>query len=90
MSRPLSQNLPATVLGAMELGHSLDVTSSAAVVRAFLQGGHNEIDTAFVYAEGQSESILGGLGLGLAPSGHKGKGHACHAPALGRADSSPV
>ncbi|XP_003506935.2 aflatoxin B1 aldehyde reductase member 3 isoform X2 [Cricetulus griseus] len=71
MSRPLSQNLPATVLGAMELGHSLDVTSSAAVVRAFLQGGHNEIDTAFVYAEGQSESILGGLGLGLAPSGHK-------------------
>lgn len=36
----------------------------AAAVRAFLERGHTEIDTAFVYADGQSESILGGLGLG--------------------------
>ncbi|KAM9736892.1 aflatoxin B1 aldehyde reductase member 3-like isoform 2-T2 [Dama dama] len=56
---------PATVLGAMEMGRRMDVPSSAAAVRSFLEHGHTEIDTAFVYADGQSESILGGLGLGL-------------------------
>uniref|UniRef100_A0A8C2S389 NADP-dependent oxidoreductase domain-containing protein n=1 Tax=Capra hircus TaxID=9925 RepID=A0A8C2S389_CAPHI len=59
---------PATVLGAMEMGRRMDVPSSAAAVRAFLERGHTEIDTAFVYADGQSESILGGLGLGLGGS----------------------
>lgn len=63
---------PATVLGAMEMGRRMDVPSSAAAVRAFLERGHTEIDTAFVYADGQSESILGGLGLGLGGSGCKG------------------
>lgn len=90
MSGQLSRTLPATVLGALEIGSSLDVTSSAAVVRAFLQRGHTEIDTAFVYADGQSESILGGLGLGLDGSGCKGTDHASHSPALSRSDSSPV
>ncbi|XP_043301656.1 aflatoxin B1 aldehyde reductase member 3-like isoform X1 [Cervus canadensis] len=56
---------PATVLGAVEMGRRMDVPSSAAAVRSFLEHGHTEIDTAFVYADGQSESILGGLGLGL-------------------------
>ena len=56
---------PATVLGAMEMGRRLDVPSSAAAVRAFLKQGHTEVDTAFAYADGQSESVLGGLGLGL-------------------------
>ncbi|KAM5247229.1 aflatoxin B1 aldehyde reductase member 3-like [Ctenodactylus gundi] len=65
MSRPLSQTRPATVLGAMEMGRRMDPTTSAACVRAFLGRGHTEIDTAHYYAEGQSESILGGLGLGL-------------------------
>ncbi|XP_062046516.1 aflatoxin B1 aldehyde reductase member 3-like [Lepus europaeus] len=65
MSCPVKQRLPATVLGAMEFGRRMDAPSSAASVRAFLERGHNEIDTAFVYAEGQSETILGGLGLGL-------------------------
>uniref|UniRef100_A0A4W2DGM8 NADP-dependent oxidoreductase domain-containing protein n=1 Tax=Bos indicus x Bos taurus TaxID=30522 RepID=A0A4W2DGM8_BOBOX len=64
---------PATVLGAMEMGRRMDVPSSAAAVRAFLERGHTEIDTAFVYADGQSESILGGLGLGLGGSGCKVK-----------------
>lgn len=63
---------PATVLGAMEMGRRMDVPSSAAAVRAFLERGHTEIDTAFVYADGQSESILGGLGLGLGGSGCTG------------------
>ncbi|XP_006866467.1 PREDICTED: aflatoxin B1 aldehyde reductase member 2-like [Chrysochloris asiatica] len=73
MSRMLSQTLaasgaptrPSTVLGAMEMGRRMDAAASAEAVRAFLERGHKELDTAFVYADGQSESILGGLGLGL-------------------------
>uniref|UniRef100_U3KMZ9 Aldo-keto reductase family 7 member A3 n=1 Tax=Oryctolagus cuniculus TaxID=9986 RepID=U3KMZ9_RABIT len=64
ISRELARR-PATVLGAMQMGSRMDAPASAASVRAFLERGHNEIDTAFVYADGQSETILGGLGLGL-------------------------
>ncbi|XP_053431675.1 aflatoxin B1 aldehyde reductase member 3 [Nycticebus coucang] len=64
----MSQVRPVTVLGAMEMGRRMDAPSSAASVRAFLERGHAEIDTAFAYSEGQSESILGGLGLGLGGS----------------------
>uniref|UniRef100_A0A3Q2LQI7 NADP-dependent oxidoreductase domain-containing protein n=1 Tax=Equus caballus TaxID=9796 RepID=A0A3Q2LQI7_HORSE len=63
---------PATVLGAMGMGTSLDAPASAAAVRAFLERGHTEIDTAFVYSDGQSETILGGLGLGLGGGDCKG------------------
>ncbi|KAL1777172.1 aflatoxin B1 aldehyde reductase member 2 [Sigmodon hispidus] len=56
---------PATVLGTMEMGRRMDASASAATVRAFMDRGHNELDTAFMYCDGQSESILGGLGLGL-------------------------
>lgn len=72
MSRPRSQARPATVLGAMEMGRRMDVPTSAEAVRAFLERGHTEIDTAFVYSDGQSESILGGLGLGLGGSSCRG------------------
>ncbi|EAW94879.1 aldo-keto reductase family 7, member A3 (aflatoxin aldehyde reductase), isoform CRA_b [Homo sapiens] len=68
MSRQLSRARPATVLGAMEMGRRMDAPTSAAVTRAFLERGHTEIDTAFVYSEGQSETILGGLGLRLGGS----------------------
>ncbi|XP_031235106.1 aflatoxin B1 aldehyde reductase member 2 isoform X2 [Mastomys coucha] len=43
----------------------MDASASAATVRAFLERGHSELDTAFMYSDGQSENILGGLGLGL-------------------------
>ncbi|KAM6173436.1 aflatoxin B1 aldehyde reductase member 2 isoform 2-T2 [Erethizon dorsatum] len=56
---------PATVLGTMEMGRRMDASASAAAVRAFQERGHTELDTAFMYSDGQSESILGGLGLGL-------------------------
>ncbi|KAK7795158.1 hypothetical protein U0070_012854 [Myodes glareolus] len=69
----MSSARPATVLGALEMGRRMDPTSSAAAVQAFLKRGHTEIDTAFVYGEGQSETILGGLGLGLGRSGCKVK-----------------
>uniref|UniRef100_A0A8C2YRI0 NADP-dependent oxidoreductase domain-containing protein n=1 Tax=Chinchilla lanigera TaxID=34839 RepID=A0A8C2YRI0_CHILA len=56
---------PGTVLGTMEMGRRMDASSSAASVRAFQERGYTELDTAFMYGDGQSESILGGLGLGL-------------------------
>ncbi|KAM4871423.1 aflatoxin B1 aldehyde reductase member 2 [Thomomys bottae] len=56
---------PATILGTMEMGRRMDAPASAASVRAFLERGHTELDTAFMYCDGRSESILGGLGLGL-------------------------
>ncbi|XP_062960915.1 aflatoxin B1 aldehyde reductase member 2 [Cynocephalus volans] len=56
---------PATVLGTMEMGRRMDAPASAAAVRIFLERGYTELDTAFLYSDGQSESILGGLGLGL-------------------------
>ncbi|XP_040843939.1 aflatoxin B1 aldehyde reductase member 3-like [Ochotona curzoniae] len=65
MSCPMPQRQPATILGAMEMGQRLDAPASAALVHAFLDRGHKEIDTAFIYTDGQSETILGGLGLGL-------------------------
>ncbi|XP_012643152.2 aldo-keto reductase family 7 member A3 [Microcebus murinus] len=68
MSRQLSQVRPGTVLGAMEMGRRMDAATSAAAMRAFLERGHTEVDTAFVYGDGQSETILGGLGLGLGGS----------------------
>ncbi|XP_051028095.1 aflatoxin B1 aldehyde reductase member 3-like [Acomys russatus] len=69
----MSQTRLTTVLGTMEMGRRMDVTSSAASVRAFLERGYTEIDTAFVYVDGQTETILGGLGLGLGQSGCKVK-----------------
>lgn len=63
---------PATVLGTMEMGRRMDSPASAAAVRAFLERGHAELDTAFMYSDGRSESILGGLGLGLGGSGCTG------------------
>ncbi|XP_005544645.3 aflatoxin B1 aldehyde reductase member 2 isoform X2 [Macaca fascicularis] len=64
MSRPPPPRV-ATVLGTMEMGRRMDAPASAAAVRAFLERGHTELDTAFMYSDGQSETILGGLGLGL-------------------------
>ncbi|XP_074074369.1 aflatoxin B1 aldehyde reductase member 2-like [Macrotis lagotis] len=57
--------LPASVLGTMEMGWRMDAPASAAAVRAFLQRGHRQLDTAFIYGDGRSESIVGSLGLGL-------------------------
>jgi aflatoxin B1 aldehyde reductase len=56
----------------MMMGGWMDATSSAAAVRAFLDRGHTEIDTAFAYTDGQSETLLGGMGLGLGRSSCKG------------------
>ncbi|XP_040843931.1 aflatoxin B1 aldehyde reductase member 3-like [Ochotona curzoniae] len=74
MSCPMPQRRAvSTILGAMEFGRRMDQAASVATARAFLDQGYNEIDTAFYYAEGQSETILGGLGLGLGRSDCKVK-----------------
>ncbi|XP_020828794.1 aflatoxin B1 aldehyde reductase member 2-like [Phascolarctos cinereus] len=66
-----ARTLPATVLGAMEMGWRMDQASSEASMQAFLDRGHREVDTAFVYGDGQSESFLGSMDLGL-KDGSKG------------------
>ncbi|KAG8569903.1 hypothetical protein GDO81_014590 [Engystomops pustulosus] len=60
----LLQGLPHTVLGAMEFGRRMDAKSSEEVLREFLRRGYNEVDTAHIYADGESERILGDMGLG--------------------------
>ncbi|NP_001089776.1 aldo-keto reductase family 7, member A2 L homeolog [Xenopus laevis] len=56
--------LPRTVLGTMEFGRRMDARSSGEVVRDFLGRGHEELDTALMYAEGETERIIGGMQLG--------------------------
>ncbi|XP_051844341.1 aflatoxin B1 aldehyde reductase member 2-like [Antechinus flavipes] len=65
--------LPASVLGTMEMGGRMDSSASEAAVHAFLKRGHRELDTAFIYGDGQSESILGSMGLGLGDGGSRVK-----------------
>ncbi|KAM8990177.1 aflatoxin B1 aldehyde reductase member 2 [Ara ararauna] len=52
---------PAVVLGAMEMGRRAGPEASAALLRAFLRRGHRLLDTAHMYAGGESEKILGAL-----------------------------
>lgn len=81
---------PATVLGTMEMGRRMDASASAATVRAFLERGHSELDTAFMYCDGQSESILGGLGLGLGSGDCTGNCRIWPSPTLSRAELVPA
>uniref|UniRef100_F7B427 Aldo-keto reductase family 7 like/pseudo n=1 Tax=Monodelphis domestica TaxID=13616 RepID=F7B427_MONDO len=65
--------LPASVLGTIEMGWRMDRSASEAAVHVFLERGHRELDTAFIYGDGQSESFLGSLGLGLGEGGSRVK-----------------
>jgi aflatoxin B1 aldehyde reductase len=47
------------VLGTMTFGPQVDENNSYEMINHFLDAGYNEIDTAFVYNEGQTELILG-------------------------------
>ncbi|XP_044130947.1 aflatoxin B1 aldehyde reductase member 4-like [Bufo gargarizans] len=59
----LRQGLPRTVLGAMEFGNRMDAKTSDQVMQEFLRRGYDEVDTAHFYAGGESERILGEMGL---------------------------
>lgn len=48
-------------LGTMTWGRDIDEHEAAEVLDAFLEGGGNLVDTADVYADGESEKILGRL-----------------------------
>jgi len=54
-----SYGRPNIVLGAMEHGRRLNEEQSRKVTLDFLQKSYREIDTAYIYANGASETILG-------------------------------
>jgi len=54
---------PISLLGTMAFGGRANAEQSLEMVRAFLDRGHNEVDTAFMYTDGQSETIIGGMNL---------------------------
>ncbi|XP_070702674.1 aflatoxin B1 aldehyde reductase member 3 [Pempheris klunzingeri] len=54
---------PVSVLGTMAFGGRADAELSLDMVRAFLDRGHNQVDTAFMYTDGKSEAIIGGMKL---------------------------
>ncbi|KAJ8359353.1 hypothetical protein SKAU_G00158780 [Synaphobranchus kaupii] len=55
--------IPVTLLGTMAFGGRADADKSTAMIRAFLERGHNELDTALMYTDGRSETIIGAMGL---------------------------
>ncbi|XP_015268082.1 PREDICTED: aflatoxin B1 aldehyde reductase member 2 isoform X2 [Gekko japonicus] len=57
-----------SVLGTMEFGRRAGAEASGAMLKAFLGRGHRELDTAHMYAGGESERILGAL-LAAEPPG---------------------
>lgn len=47
----------------MSFGGRADAEQSLEMVKAFLDRGHNQVDTAFMYVDGKSETIIGGMNL---------------------------
>jgi aflatoxin B1 aldehyde reductase len=47
------------ILGTMTFGPQVDTAGSRAMLDRFFQSGHRELDTAYVYNEGDAEKILG-------------------------------
>ncbi|KAJ1142247.1 hypothetical protein NDU88_008574 [Pleurodeles waltl] len=60
----MARSLPTTVLGTMAFGTSLDQSGSAQVVQEFMSRGFDQLDTAFMYGGGETERVLGAMGLG--------------------------
>lgn len=54
---------PISLLGTMAFGGRADAQQSLEMVRAFLGRGHNCVDTAFMYVDGKSEAVIGGMDL---------------------------
>jgi len=49
------------ILGTMTFGPQVDLEESAWMIRLFLQRGYRELDTAYVYNDGQSEKYIGNV-----------------------------
>ncbi|XP_019952236.2 aflatoxin B1 aldehyde reductase member 3 [Paralichthys olivaceus] len=54
---------PASLLGSMAFGGRADAEQSLEMVQRFLGRGHRHVDTAFMYVDGKSEAIIGGMKL---------------------------
>lgn len=54
---------PVSVLGSMAFGGRADAAQSQEMVKCFLDRGHSQLDTAFMYMDGKSETIIGGMNL---------------------------
>ncbi|KAG7244760.1 hypothetical protein INR49_029779 [Caranx melampygus] len=54
---------PVSLLGTMAFGGRADAEQSREMVQAFLGRGHTHLDTAFMYVDGKSETIIGGMKL---------------------------
>lgn len=58
-----SEKRPVSLLGTMAFGGRADAEPSRDMVQAFLDRGHNQVDTAYMYMDGKSETIIGGMHL---------------------------
>lgn len=58
-----SEKRPVSLLGTMAFGGRVDAEQSRDMVRAFLDRGHNLVDTAYMYTDGKSEIVIGGMNL---------------------------
>ncbi|KAK2861934.1 hypothetical protein Q5P01_001467 [Channa striata] len=54
---------PACLLGTMAFGGRADAELSLDMVKAFRDRGHKQLDTAFMYVDGKSETIIGAMNL---------------------------
>ncbi|XP_037534699.1 aflatoxin B1 aldehyde reductase member 3 [Nematolebias whitei] len=54
---------PVSLLGTMAFGGRADAKQSREMVKAFLDRGHKQVDTAFMYMDGKSETIIGDMNL---------------------------
>jgi len=61
MSVPIPARPVGVVLGTMEFGRYTSEEAANSMVEQFIASGHHELDTALMYAGGESESILGRL-----------------------------
>ena len=49
------------ILGSMNFGEQVDAAGADALIACFRAAGHDEIDTAHVYCDGRTETMLGQL-----------------------------
>ncbi len=49
------------ILGTMTFGPQVDIDGSRALLKRFIAAGYRELDTAYVYNEGETETILGSI-----------------------------
>ncbi|XP_033994831.1 aflatoxin B1 aldehyde reductase member 2-like isoform X2 [Trematomus bernacchii] len=54
---------PVTLLGTMAFGGRADEELSLEMVKTFMDRGHVLVDTAFMYVDGKSETVIGGMNL---------------------------